>query len=146
MIVLKVMILSFIYILYTYGGRDISVGTQMQCQYPVSETRVSAWLKEYNLWEYSTVWCSISKQKAHIRSKKEKKQTCFSAVGFFCCTMLFFVWFLFSHHTWKYNEVLYISADVRTPKTVNLKVLAPRVNQSFLKIYIFLTSLSTNPS
>lgn len=47
------------------------------------------------------------------------------------------------------NEVLYISADVRKPKKVNLKVISPRVKTHFLFcffVYIFLTALSTNPT
>lgn len=46
-----------------------------------------------------------------------------------CCFLCIVCGFLFFHKN--YNEVLYISADVMTPKRVNLKVIAPRVNSSF---------------
>lgn len=64
-----------------------------------------------------------------------------------CCLLCIVCGFLFFHKN--YNEVLYISADVMTPKRVNLKVIAPRVNSSFyftnIDIYFFLTILSKNP-
>lgn len=74
-----------------------------------------------------------------IRIETLEKQTCFShreiSHQVIWSTVLSFVFYLsglfLSQHTWNFNEVLFISADVRTPKTVNLKVIAPRVNSSF---------------